>query len=97
MPGGPPSGPSPAAIFTIGVVSVAAFPLLGPVAVLLANRYSAHCVEAGTTVPSYVSSGRWLGLIGSALLIASVLATIAIVGFMVLFVAIDSAYPGLFP
>lgn len=97
MSDGPPSGPSPATIFTIGIVSLAAFPLLGPVAVLLANRYIAYCEEAGTTVPSYVSTGRWLGLIGSAVLISSVLAVIGISSLIFLVVVVERTYPGTLP
>ena len=83
----------PVMIFVLGIVSIMACQICGPVAFFLGQQYRRECVERGIEPDGLATAGWVMGIIGSVILILGFVAALLYFGmvcvmFVVYFIAL---------
>jgi hypothetical protein len=75
-------------VFVLGLVGLLACQLLGPVALILGNKYRRECALAGEAPQGLGTAGWVLGIIGTVYFCILLLVALLYIVFLVLFVGL---------
>jgi hypothetical protein len=62
-------------VFVLGLLSILMCQILGPVAWMMGSSYQAQCEANGTTPNQLGTAGKYLGMVGTALLALNLVVT----------------------
>ena len=88
----PPEHPQATTVLVLGILGLVVAGILGPFAWYMGNKALAECATGMYTATDQLRAGRVLGIVGTALLIVSAIATIVMLIIFAMFLGAVANY-----